>query len=131
MITCTIKNHVSETERTALVDSLEKFSQKASECGVTVDISPVDICDSTHYTITINVEDEKILGMKGAKRGPKEKVTKISVDEMLSLKKKGVPSKEIAALAGIGVATYFRRMANVGSIVDKGSCEGFQGGDQS
>lgn len=124
MITCTIINHVSEMEKVTLVDSIEKFSQKVSECGVTVDISQADMYDSSYLAITINVDDEKILKMKGAKRGPKEKKTKISVDEMLSLKKKGVPSKEIAAMAGIGVATYFRRMAN------KGTCEGIQGGDQ-
>ena len=130
MITCTINNQVSETEMAALVDSIEKFSQKASECGVTVDISPLDICDGSHLVITINVDDEKILKMKGAKRGPKEKKTKISVDEMLSLKKEGVSSKEIAAMAGIGVATYFRRMANIGSKSDKGTGECFKGGNR-
>ena len=30
---------------------------------------------------------------------------------MVALKKEGVPSEEIARLAGTGIATYFRRMA--------------------
>ena len=62
-------------------------------------------------TIHLHVDDEKIQAMKGAKRGPKFKNTIISVEEMVALKKEGVPPEEIARLAGIGVATYFRRMA--------------------
>ena len=61
--------------------------------------------------ITLAVDDEKIKAMKGAKRGPKEKPTLITIEEMLALKQEGRAPKEIAGLAGISIATYFRKMA--------------------
>ena len=61
--------------------------------------------------VTLFMDEETIAENRGAKRGPKFKPTKITVEEMVRLKESGMSPKEIAGLAGIGVATYFRRMA--------------------
>lgn len=114
MIKCTIPIRIDKTEMDTLLSSIGRFSEEVSACGVSIDVSsdaPSNGMDTIPSVITINVDDKKIMAMKGAKRGPKEKKTRISVEEMRSLKDAGVPSKEIAAIAGIGVATYFRRMA--------------------
>ena len=62
-------------------------------------------------TVTLYMDDEYIDKKRGARRGPKPKPTNITVEEMARLKDEGMPPKEIAELAGIGVATYFRKMA--------------------
>ena len=112
MITCTIPIGNERSEMDTLLSSIKRFSEEVSVYGVSIDVStdaPSIATDTT--AITISVDDEKIMAMKGAKRGPKEKKTLISVEEMRSLRDAGVPSKQIADIAGIGVATYFRRMA--------------------
>lgn len=68
--------------------------------------------------VTLYMDEETIAENRGAKRGPKFKPTKITVEEMVQLKESGMPPKEIAELAGIGVATYFRRMAAYRDAMD-------------
>ena len=107
IIPCSIKDkHVEEIEQ-----SLVSFSESASCYGFNVFLSYSSVKGAAESSITLQVDDEMIRAMKGAKRGPKEKATSISVSEMLALKKEGRPPKEIAEIAGISIATYFRRMA--------------------
>ena len=111
MIECVIPYSASEECLKEIERSLEAFSAAVSCYGFTATLSYSDTAKANNPCITLLVDNEMIQAMKGAKRGPKEKATNISIEEMLELKKQGLAPKEIAALAGVGVATYFRRMA--------------------
>ena len=115
MFSCTIPCFVEANRLEEIKAQLLDYSEQISSYCFQIDIShfPTDKSENAliETTIHLHVDDEKIQAMKGAKRGPKFKNTIISVEEMVALKKEGVPPEEIARLAGIGVATYFRRMA--------------------
>ena len=111
MITCVIPCSVPSDQFKAIEQSLEDFSETVGCYGFQANFSYSVEGEACGASITLLVDDEKIEAMKGAKRGPKVKATNISVEEMLELKHSGCPPKEIAKRAGIGVATYFRRMA--------------------
>ena len=113
MIKCVIPCSISGRRLKEAERSLSSFTEQAGCYGFNASLS----CSVTKAgkksisAITLLVDDEMIRAAKGAKRGPKEKATNISVEEMAALKKEGVPPRDIADIAGIGVATYFRRMA--------------------
>ena len=111
MINCSIPCRIPEKHLQEVVHSIKEFSDAVACYGFAAEISQSTDGKTTESSITLMVDDEFIKAMKGAKRGPKEKATNITIDEMLALKGEGRPPREIAALAGIGVATYFRRMA--------------------
>lgn len=76
-------------------------------------------------TVTLFMDEETIEEKRGAKRGPKPKAARITVDEMYKLKESGMPPKEIANHAGISIATYFRRMAEYknSTLMGKGTID--------
>ena len=111
MIKCVIPCTAAGKCLKEIEQSLASFSQTVADYGFSATLSYSDPERSAGAIITLLVDDEMIEAKKGAKRGPKEKATNISIEEMEILKKQGLPPREIAKLAGIGVATYFRRMA--------------------
>lgn len=111
MIECVIPYSSSDENLKEIEQSLAAFSEAVSCYGFTANLSYLGTGKTVGPYITLLVDDEMIEARKGAKRGPKEKVTNISTEEMLEMKNQGIPPKEIAAIAGVGVATYFRRMA--------------------
>ena len=111
MIECIIPCRIANSQIKEIENALESFTEDIAHFGFKASISYSDVEKDNNAFITLSVDDEMIQAMKGAKRGPKEKVTNISIDEMLEMKASGCPPKEIAAAAGISVATYFRRMA--------------------
>ena len=111
MIECKIRCQVPAEQFEEIQQAIIRFSEAAEAYGFLAGISHPDGMCASDALVTLAVDDEKIEAMKGAKRGPKEKPAQIPIEEMLVLKQAGHTPKEIAALAGISTATYFRRMA--------------------
>lgn len=112
MIKCVIPCTAATGKRLKEIEqSLASFSETVTVYGFSATLSYSDPKRPAGAIITLLVDDEMIEAKKGAKRGPKEKATNISIEDMKMLKKQGLPPREIAKLAGISVATYFRRMA--------------------
>lgn len=111
MIKCSIPCAAAGKRLKEIEQSLAVFSETVADYGFSATLSYSDSKSPAGAIITLLVDDEMIEAKKGAKRGPKEKATNISIEDMEILKKRGLPPTEIAKLAGISVATYFRRMA--------------------
>ena len=111
MIECKIPCRIPGGQFNDVERSINEFSRAVEGYGFSACISRRYKEQGSDSVITLAVDDEKIAAMKGAKRGPKEKPTLIPFEEMLALKQEGHPPKEIAELAGISIATYFRKMA--------------------
>ena len=111
MIECVIHCHIPAGQINDVGQAISEFSNAAEVYGFSACLSSIPGESVSDSVITLAVDDEKIKAMKGAKRGPKEKPTLISIEEMFTLKQEGRPPREIAELAGISIATYFRKMA--------------------
>ena len=111
MIKCVINCHIPEGQFDNIEQTINEFVKAVEGYGFSACLSRHSEEAWPDSVITLAVDDEKIEAMKGAKRGPKEKPTLISIEEMILMKQEGRPSREIAELAGISIATYFRKMA--------------------
>ena len=111
MIKCVINCHIPDGQLNSVEQAINEFVKSVEGYGFSACLSHPSEKACPDSVITLTVDDEKIEAMKGAKRGPKEKPTLISIEDMILMKQGGRPSKEIAELAGISIATYFRKMA--------------------
>ena len=121
MIQCDIHCFIPVERFEETEQAVRAFSEAVEIYAFSVILTRGSDGNKSDTVITITVDDEKIKAMKGAKRGPKEKSTRISTEEMLALKKAGRHSQEIADLAGISIATYFRKMAALSGQQDQNS----------
>ena len=111
MIKCVINCHIPEGQFNSVERTINEFAKAVEGYGFSACLSHPSKEAWPDSVITLAVDDDKIEAMKGARRGPKEKPTLISIEDMVLMKQEGRPSKEIAELAGISIATYFRKMA--------------------
>ena len=93
----------------AISGLLEDYTSKAEKYGF---LASLEVCeevpgDFAQVRITLTIDDEALAARK---TGPKPVETSISIEEMARLRSSGVSAGEIASLAGISRATYFRRM---------------------
>lgn len=90
MIKCVIPCAAAGKRLKEIEQSLAVFSETVADYSFSATLSYSDSKSPTGAIITLLVDDEMIEAKKGAKRGPKEKATNISIEDMEILKKRGL-----------------------------------------